>query len=292
MTISRKGFISTFAAAIFCAAALTSCGQFNRTHGELVLGDLPYTWSVETKLLSKLSVVRPSSEFSQMATADGVRSQAIVMYMPHKGPKVIFMSLYLFPSDAFEVANHPDEPPLYGTKVLENNGMVLSAAGPQDSIFIPNSPDGKNISSLYAQVLNPKSYHFYSRRNTVLGKFTIPNIQGCYVAKLKADIFTLEIIQQLSKAIKAKIRFSNANKDSSAGILDGTFDGTILKGVYTFQSEGTTSRSELIFKKVKSGFIQGFGPSEVKQDLSSFTRPLNIRWESNYVFTPSSECSS
>jgi hypothetical protein len=116
------------------------------------------------------------------------------------------------------------------------------------------------------------------------------SIVGCYVAKLKKDVFILNITKQESQEVEAKIEFKNAEKDSSNGKLVGTYDGTILTGIYTFASEGTTSRSELFFKRFGEGFREGFGPAEMKGDLSLFTRPLNIRWDDSFTFNKSTEC--
>ena len=131
-----------------------------------------------------------------------------------------------------------------------------------------------------------------SKSSSDLVSVTPPSIVGCYVAKLKDDIFTLKISSQDGLKVSANLAFKNAYKDSSTGSFEGTFDGTILTGIYTFTSEGSVSRSELFFKKLKEGFQQGFGPAEMKGDLSTFIRPLSITWNDSYLFTKSTECSA
>jgi hypothetical protein len=47
---------------------------------------------------------------------------------------------------------------MYGTEVARADGYVLSVAGPQDSIYDPESQDGKNIGLLYEALYDPESY--------------------------------------------------------------------------------------------------------------------------------------
>jgi len=69
-----------------------------------------------------------------------------------------FAGVYYFKKADYEKSANPNEPPVYGTIVAEENSMVLLVYGPQDSIFEPTSQDGKNSASLYTLVYNPKSY--------------------------------------------------------------------------------------------------------------------------------------
>jgi len=66
--------------------------------------------------------------------------------------------VYYFPAATFDALKNPNEPPAYGQEVIRKNGMVFSIAGPQDSIFDPNTQDGKNISTLYATITKPETY--------------------------------------------------------------------------------------------------------------------------------------
>jgi hypothetical protein len=47
---------------------------------------------------------------------------------------------------------------LFGTEVSRKDGYVLAVAGPQDSIFEPFTPDGKNITTLYEELYKKSSY--------------------------------------------------------------------------------------------------------------------------------------
>lgn len=63
--------------------------------------------------------------------------------------KHILLTVFLFPEGKFDGAANPNEPPMFGREVIREGGNVLSVAGPQDSIFDPESQDGKNITALY-----------------------------------------------------------------------------------------------------------------------------------------------
>ncbi len=283
--------ISSAVALVTLVLSISACSMSASKTVEISLGDIPYSWVVDKSIASHVSVEVPTNDFAKLAAADGSQAQALVYYTPEKGSKSIFMAVYYFPKQSFEVASRPDEPPSYGTKVIESNGMILSAAGPQDSMYDPKSSDGKNVTALYANVYNAKSYLQNSKKGSIEPKVP-PSILGCYVAKIKEDVFTLNIATQKKTNVEAFIAYKNAYKDSSHGTFAGSFDGTILMGIYTFESEGTTSRSEVIFKRSADGFKEGFGPSDMKGDLSSFTRPLTITWNDSFTFQPSTECAA
>ena len=99
-----------------------------------------------------------ANEFSVQARAAGAIAQVYINYKADDGTLHGFAGVYYFAKVDFEKAQNPDEPPLYGSKVVEANGMVLAIAGPQDSIFEPSSQDGKNSMALYDLIYDAKSF--------------------------------------------------------------------------------------------------------------------------------------
>ena len=150
----KRAFFSTLTLVLL----LSGCTLVPSQNVELSLGDIPFTWSVPKNIYSHLTVETPSNEYSQYATDAGAVAQTLVYYTPDSGSRTIFMGLYYFPTARFNAASRPDEPPSFGSKVIESDGMILSAAGPQDSIFDPATQDGKNITELYKNVYTAKSY--------------------------------------------------------------------------------------------------------------------------------------
>ncbi|HUW87983.1 MAG TPA: hypothetical protein VMW30_06380 [Candidatus Paceibacterota bacterium] len=54
--------------------------------------------------------------------------------------------------------------------------------------------------------------------------------------------------------------------------------------------EGMDSQRELIFRQVKNGFISGFGPIEVVGEVEKLKHPLDLTWNSTFIYVPSSDC--
>jgi hypothetical protein len=72
--------------------------------------------------------------------------------------KHILLTVFLFPEDKFDAAANPNEPPMFGQEVIRESGNVLSVAGPQDSMFDPESQDGKNITALYEAMYKAQTW--------------------------------------------------------------------------------------------------------------------------------------
>ena len=140
----------------FAAAALTGC-SLSMT-GMTDLDPVPYSFHPPSGLETKLTVESMTGEWADQVFAAGVTSAVTVTYTPDEGEPAILMGVYFMPESVFDGAVNPDEPPLYGTEVARADGNVLSVAGPQDSIYDPESQDGINIGLLYEAIYDPESY--------------------------------------------------------------------------------------------------------------------------------------
>jgi len=141
------------------ASSLVLTGCSNSSHIlNLSLSPIPYSMNLDKSIASHLSVAVPTNDFALSAKKDGAISQVLLYYKPDKGDKVIFMAAYLFPQKSFDKLKNPNQPPSYGQEVIRRNGEVLSIAGPSDSIFDPNSTDGKNITALYDTIYKASTY--------------------------------------------------------------------------------------------------------------------------------------
>ena len=129
---------------------------------EVNLAPVPYSIEVPAEIAKHLSVenmvTNTPNEFTNQAREAGAIAQVYINYRADDGTMHGFAGVYYFKKADFEKAGNPNEPPVYGSKVLEEKSMVLSIAGPQDSIFDPNSQDGKNSMALYTLVYDPKSF--------------------------------------------------------------------------------------------------------------------------------------
>ncbi|OGI63485.1 hypothetical protein A2914_01530 [Candidatus Nomurabacteria bacterium RIFCSPLOWO2_01_FULL_41_21] len=113
------------------------------------------------------------------------------------------------------------------------------------------------------------------------------SITGCYVATLGKDVYTLTILSQVGETFKGTLLFKNFEKDSSSGTFVGTYKDGILLGDYSFQSEGTNSIMQVIFKKEGNSFVRGYG--EVKDGGARFSDLNNITYDSSTVFRTSTD---
>ena len=94
------------------------------------------------------------------AAKSGAVAVVTLSYQPIKGEKTWFMTAYYFGEADLDKTIFPDEVPPYGLKLITRDGMALSVIGPQESIFDPNTQDGKNFAKLYDILYDAASYRF------------------------------------------------------------------------------------------------------------------------------------
>jgi hypothetical protein len=126
------------------------------------LAPIPYSLEVPAEIANRLSVenvmASTPNQFANQAREAGAIAQVNIKYQAADGTMHGFAGVYYFKKTDFDKAQNPNEPPLYGSKVLEEESMVLSIAGPQGYIFEPNSQDDKNSTTLYKLIYEPKSF--------------------------------------------------------------------------------------------------------------------------------------
>jgi hypothetical protein len=141
---------------------LTSCSNDSQAMVKVNLAPVPYSIEVPAEIAKHLSIENmvssTPSEFTNQAREAGAIAQVYINYKAADGTLHGFAGVYYFKKADYEKAQNPNEPPVYGSKVVEENSMVVLIQGPQDSMFDPNSQDGKNSAALYTLVYNPKSF--------------------------------------------------------------------------------------------------------------------------------------
>ncbi len=113
------------------------------------------------------------------------------------------------------------------------------------------------------------------------------SIEGCYVATLAKDVYTLTVLDQSGGTFSGSLTFKNFEKDSSSGTFNGTYADGILLGEYAFQSEGMDSVMQVIFKKTGENFVRGYG--DVDALGTHFTSLSDITYDTNAVFVKTDE---
>ena len=114
----------------------------------VALSPIPYGFVVPKEIASHLSTGPLSGSWAKQVEAAGARAAVAVFYQPGNGDKTILFTAYYFPAEKWDAAQKPDEPPPFGEPVFRGDGRVLSVAGPHDTIFDPETADGKNVIKL------------------------------------------------------------------------------------------------------------------------------------------------
>ena len=126
------------------------------------LAPVPYSIEVPAEIAKHLSienmVTSTPNEFTNQAQEAGAIAQVYINYKAADGTMHGFAGVYYFKKADFEKVQNPNEPPVYGSKVVEENSMVVLIQGPQESMFEPNSQDDKNSAALYTLIYDPKSF--------------------------------------------------------------------------------------------------------------------------------------
>jgi len=134
---------------------LSAC-VFNTS--KISFNPIPYEMKVPKELASKLSLEPMVGDWANQIATAGVAGALTMYYTAEDNTKHIFAGIYYTPEERFDAAANPNEPPMFGQEVSRKDGFVLSVAGPQDSIFEPFTPDGKNITRLYEEIYKKTSY--------------------------------------------------------------------------------------------------------------------------------------
>ena len=137
------------------AFLLTAC-LFNTT--KVSFEPIPYEMKVPKSIASKLTLEPMAGDWVKQIAQAGVTAALSLNYQAEDGSQHGFAGIYYMPQDKFDAAANPNEPPLFGTEVSRKDGYVLAVAGPQDSIFDPITPDGKNITLLYEELYKKSTY--------------------------------------------------------------------------------------------------------------------------------------
>ena len=140
---------------ISSALVLTAC-IFNTT--KISFDPIPYEMKVPREIAGKLTLEPMTGDWVKQIAQAGVTAVFTMNYQAEDGTQHIFAGIYYMPEDKFDAAANPNEPPMFGQEVSRKDGYVLAVAGPQDSIFEPFTPDGKNITTLYEELYKKSTY--------------------------------------------------------------------------------------------------------------------------------------
>lgn len=108
-------------------------------------------------------------------------------------------------------------------------------------------------------------------------------LNGCYQMAQKRDTATLSLALKDS-TITGNLQYNLYQKDRNIGSLKGVLRGNTIYADYRFQSEGTTSVREVVFKIQDSVLLQGFGELTEKNGKVVFKNKENLQFQTTNPF--------
>ena len=146
-------------AALAAALALGAC--VSHKSADISLAPVPYAMRVPKEIAPRLSTGPIEGPFRREVETGGARAATTIYFNPKDQtlPRSIFLTAYFFPASKFDAAQNPNEPPRFGMEVLRADGMVLSIAGPHDTIYDPSTPSGRDVIGLNKIIYKPQTFH-------------------------------------------------------------------------------------------------------------------------------------
>jgi hypothetical protein len=108
--------------------------------------------------------------------------------------------------------------------------------------------------------------------------------QECYKGILKKDTVAMYLKLKGNQVTDGQLQYCLFEKDKNDGTLAGEIKGDTLFAVYTFQSEGKTSKREVAFLKKGQTYTEGFGETIVDPDGNPiFKNPRQLKFDGNMI---------
>ncbi|PKQ46159.1 hypothetical protein [Confluentibacter flavum] len=118
---------------------------------------------------------------------------------------------------------------------------------------------------------------------TIEGKVSTGLLEvGCYTYTGNNSSITFEITD-INKSIIGSLNYHLAEKDANMGTFEGLLIDDVLLGDYTFESEGVSSRREVIFKLTNGQLFEGYG--EMDEEGICFANTDHVTFTSTMPLT-------
>lgn len=105
-----------------------------------------------------------------------------------------------------------------------------------------------------------------------------------YIYQNNGDTITLHF-QTENEKVTGELIYQLKEKDRNTGKIEGTLKDNLLVAIYTFQSEGITSKKQVVFKFTDTGAIEGFGAMEEKDRAVVFKDIHALHYSDTMVMT-------
>jgi len=142
--------------------AMVLAGCAGRGGERVDLKPVPFAMVVPQGVAERLRTGPVGGAFGREVEKAGALAATTVYFQPGPGeenlPRSIVMTAYYFPEKAFEAAQNPNEPPMFGQAVLRSGGRVLGIAGPHDTIYDPTTRAGRDVVRLAERIYRADTY--------------------------------------------------------------------------------------------------------------------------------------
>ena len=109
------------------------------------------------------------------------------------------------------------------------------------------------------------------------------DISGCYLAILEKDTVHLQL-KVNGTTVQGELAYDHFEKDDNRGTIQGEIKNNVITAYYSFQSEGSTSVRQVVFKVGKDKLNEGFGEIFMKGDTAVFKNINSLEYPSTQVF--------
>jgi hypothetical protein len=109
------------------------------------------------------------------------------------------------------------------------------------------------------------------------------NISGCYEMVIGRDSALLNV-SVTNDSVKGNLVYNRLDKDDNIGSIQLLKEGNRLEGFYSFRSEGKLSVRQIVFKKVGTDFVEGYGDVTMKNDTVFFSYLHALTFDEKYPF--------
>jgi hypothetical protein len=142
--------------------AIVLAGCAGRVGERVTLRPVPYDMLVPTGIAQRLTTEPVEGSFGRVVEKAGALAATTVYFNPgpreESLPRSIFMTAYYFPEAAFEAAQNPNEPPMFGIEVARGGGAVLGIAGPHDTLYDLSTQAGRDVARLAERIYKKETY--------------------------------------------------------------------------------------------------------------------------------------
>ena len=158
---SYRCFTRTLSRLAALAAALALAACVSHKSADISLAPVLYAMRVPKEIAPRLSTGPIEGPFRREVETAGAHAATTVFFNPKDQnlTRSIFLTAYFFPASKFDAAQNPNIPPRFGMEVVRADGMVLSIAGPHDTIYDPSTPSGRDVIGLNKIITKPQTFH-------------------------------------------------------------------------------------------------------------------------------------